>query len=142
MTIAITPAGAGGLSVLGETLRPLTPGYGGIEIFETSGPAQAGPPPHRHPWEEIYFVLEGTLELFDDGSWSTASAGATGTVPPNQVHSYRLGSAETRFLTITGPGAARQFFEEMDAEITTLPPDIGRVLKVAGRNGLDVVLPG
>ena len=50
MTIAITPAGAGGgLSVLGETLRPLTPGYGGIEIFETSGPAQAGPPPHRHP---------------------------------------------------------------------------------------------
>jgi len=45
----------------GETLRPLlTHAMGSaVEVFDTSGPAEAGPPPHRHPWEEIYVVLSG-----------------------------------------------------------------------------------
>ena len=38
------------LFVLGETLRPLL--TNAMEIFDTSGPADAGPPPHCHPWEE------------------------------------------------------------------------------------------
>jgi hypothetical protein len=39
--------------VLGESLRPLLTNDMGssIEIFDTSGPAGAGPPPHQHPWE-------------------------------------------------------------------------------------------
>jgi hypothetical protein len=59
------------LDVLGEELRPLTPGGQGlsVEVFETSAPGeapgQAGPPPHRHPWDEIYVVLDGILKVFD-----------------------------------------------------------------------------
>ena len=55
--------------VLGETLRPLlTHAMGSaVEVFDTSGPA-AGPPPHRHPWEETYVVLSGQLEVTVDGS--------------------------------------------------------------------------
>ena len=87
-------------------------------------------------------MLEGTLELFDDGSWSTASAGATVTVPPNQVHSYRLGSAETRFLTITGPGACAAVLRGDGRRDHHASARHRAVLKVAGRNGLDVVLPG
>jgi hypothetical protein len=50
--------------VLGETLRPLlTHAMGSaVEVFDTSGPAEAGPPPHRHSWKEIYVVLSGQLE--------------------------------------------------------------------------------
>ena len=42
------------LYVLGETLRPLLTNAMGasLEIFDTSGPADAGPPPHMHLWEE------------------------------------------------------------------------------------------
>ena len=143
MTISITAAAdAQPLNVIGEQLRPLTPGGLSIEVFETTGPEQAGPPPHRHPWDEVYVVLEGTLEVFDGQSWRQAKAGACATVPANQVHAYRNGSPDCRFLTIAGPGHAREFFEQMDAEVTALPPDMGAVLAVAARNGLEVIAAG
>ena len=143
MTISITAAAsAQPLNVIGERLRPLTPGGLSIEVFETTGPEQAGPPPHRHPWDEVYVVLDGTLEVFDGQSWRQAKAGACATVPANQVHAYRNGSPDCRFLTIAGPGHAREFFEQMDAEVTALPPDMGAVLTVAARNGLEVITAG
>jgi len=131
------------LNVLGEQLRPLTPaGALSIEIFDTTGPEQAGPPPHRHPWDEIYVVLEGMLEVFDGDGWQPAKAGACVCIPAGQVHAYRNGSPDCRFLTIEGPGQAREFFVQMDAEVTTLPPDMDAVLAVAARHGLEVMLPG
>lgn len=145
MTISITTAAdSRPLSVLGEKLRPLTPpGQAlSIEIFETTGPEQAGPPPHRHPWDEVYVVLDGTLEVFDGRSWHQAKAGACACVPAGQVHAYRNGSPDCRFLTIAGPGHAREFFEQMDAEVTTLPPDMARVLAVAAANDLEVIPAG
>jgi quercetin dioxygenase-like cupin family protein len=124
-------------------LRPLTPaGALSIEIFDTAGPEQAGPPPHRHPWDEIYVVLEGMLEVFDGDSWQQAKAGACVCVPAGQVHAYRIGSPDCRFLTIAGPGHAREFFEQMDAEVVTLPPDMNTVLAVAARNELEVIAAG
>jgi len=66
MTITTTTLDAADRNfVLGETLRPLlTHAMGsGVEVFDTSGPAEAGPPPHRHPWEEVYVVLSGQLEV-------------------------------------------------------------------------------
>jgi quercetin dioxygenase-like cupin family protein len=143
MTISITAAAdAQPLNVIGEQLRPLTPGGLSIEVFETTGPEQAGPPPHRHPWDEVYVVLEGTLEVFDGQSWRQAKAGACATVPANQVHAYRNGGPDCRFLTIAGPGHAREFFEQMDAEVTALPPDMDAVLAVAARNGLEIIAAG
>jgi quercetin dioxygenase-like cupin family protein len=121
---------------------PMTISGLSIEVFETTGPEQAGPPPHRHPWDEVYVVLDGTLEVFDGQSWRQAKAGACATVPANQVHAYRNGSPDCRFLTIAGPRHAREFFEQMDAEVTTLPPDMGAVLTVAARNGLEVITAG
>jgi quercetin dioxygenase-like cupin family protein len=145
MTLTITTAvGSQPLNVLGERLRPLTPAGQGlsIEIFETTGPEQAGPPPHRHPWDEFYVVLDGTLEVFDGQAWHQAKAGACACIPPGQVHAYRNGSPDCRFLTITGPGPAREFFEQLDAEVTTLPPDMDTVLAVAARHGLEVLPAG
>jgi quercetin dioxygenase-like cupin family protein len=139
----LTTAHGPALNVLGEQLRPLTPaGALSIEIFDTTGPEQAGPPPHRHPWDEIYVVLEGMLEVFDGDGWQHARAGACVCIPAGQVHAYRNGSPDCRFLTIEGPGHAREFFVQMDAEVTTLPPDMNAVQAVAARHGLEVMLPG
>ena len=62
--------------------------------------------------------------------------------PAGQVHAYRNASPGCRFLTIVGPGHARELFEQLDAEVTTLPPDMGTVLTVAARNDVEVVLAG
>ena len=143
MTIVITPASASQpLNVLGEQLRPLTPAGLSIEVFETTGPEQVGPPPHRHPWDELYAVLDGTLEVFDGQAWHQAKAGACACIPAGQVHAYRNASPGCRFLTIVGPGHARELFEQLDAEVTTVPPDMDTVLAVAARNDVEVVLAG
>jgi quercetin dioxygenase-like cupin family protein len=130
------------LNVLGEHLRPLVPEGLSIEVFETTGPEQAGPPPHRHPWDEVYLVLEGTLDVYDGDVWRQAEAGTCACVPAGQVHAYRNGSPGCRFLTLAGPGHARRFFEQMDAEVTGTPPDLATVMAVAARNELEIVAPG
>src|SRR4051794_3158441 len=79
------------LFVLGETLRPLLTHASGssIEVFDTSGPAAAGPPPHKHPWEEIYVVLSGEIEVTVDGATKVLKAGGIAHVPGGVPHAYR-----------------------------------------------------
>ena len=160
MPVTITSAAdAKALNVLGEELRPLTPaalapvaltpggGLGdagpGVAVFDTIAPlvmpGEAGPPPHRHPWAEIYIVLAGTLAVFDGDAWQDAPAGACVCVPPGQWHSYRNGTPDCHFLTITGPGRAREFFERADAEVGTWPPDMAAATELAARFGVEVM---
>jgi mannose-6-phosphate isomerase-like protein (cupin superfamily) len=134
------------LNVLGEELRPLTPAGEGlsVQVFDTSAPGEApgkaGPPTHRHPWDEIYVVLNGLLEVFDGQAWTAASRGMCVTVPAFQWHAYRNGTDDCHFLTITGPGQAREFFEAEAAELT-MPPDMEVALAVAARHDVEVAAP-
>ena len=73
--------------VLGETLRPLLTNAMGsaIEIFDTTGPADSGPPTHFHPWEEVYVVLDGKLEVtVDGGAPQVIGAGGSRTYRPTR----------------------------------------------------------
>jgi quercetin dioxygenase-like cupin family protein len=127
--------------VLGETLRPLLTNAMGsaVEIFDTSGPADAGPPPHRHPWEEIYFVLSGELEVMVGGTKQILRAGGVAHVPADTVHGYR-NVTDTRFLTITTQGSAAKFFAEVAAEVEMSPPDIPGVVRVAASHDIQFVM--
>jgi len=142
----ISAASSPVLNVLGEELRPLTPDSEGlsVQVFDTCAPEEApgdaGPPVHRHPWDEVYVVLNGLLEVFDGEAWSKADAGSCVTVPAYQWHSYRNGTGDCRFLTITGPGRAREFFEDSAAELTS-PPDMEVALALAARHGVEAMAP-
>lgn len=120
------------LFVLGETLRPLlTSAMGsGLEILDTSGPAGSGPPPHCHPWEEAYVVLDGRLEVTVDGESHVVEAGGVAHVPGGVTHRYR-NLTEAHFLTILTQGKASQFFERVSKEVEMSPPDIPGVVRVA-----------
>jgi mannose-6-phosphate isomerase-like protein (cupin superfamily) len=140
----VTPESSPVLEVLGEELRPLTPADQelGVQVFDTSAPdvapGAAGPPPHRHPRDEIYVVLRGVLSVFDGANWNDAPAGACVTVPAGQWHAYRNGTDDCRFLTITGPGRAREFFENSAAELTS-PPDMEVARSLAARHDVEVL---
>jgi len=127
--------------VLGETLRPLLTNEMGssIEIFDTSGPANAGPPPHRHPWEEIYVVLAGELEVTVDGEAKILKAGGVAHVPANVPHAYRNVSA-AHFLTIVGKGNAAKFFAEVSSQVEMNPPDIPGVVRVAASHAIEFLV--
>ena len=142
MTITTTTLDAADSNfVLGETLRPLlTHAMGsGVEVFDTSGPAEAGPPPHRHPWEEIYVVLSGRLEVTVDGTTQVIGAGGAVHVPANAVHSYR-NVTDAHFLTISTQGDAAAFFAEVASEVEMNPPDIAGVVRVAAGHDIEFVI--
>jgi quercetin dioxygenase-like cupin family protein len=122
--------------VLGESLRPLLTNAMGssIEVFDTSGPAGSGPPTHRHPWEEIYVVLDGELEVTVDGQTHVLTRGGAAHVPGGAAHSYR-NLTECHFLTIVTKGNASRMFAQLASEVEMDPPDIPSLIRVAGDNG-------
>jgi len=148
MTVTITTIDeAPALAVVGEAMRPLVTASGGarLEVFETSGPADVGPPPHRHDWDEVYVVLEGALEVFDGATWERVGPGQVVHISAGDVHGYRNAVDGTRFLTITGagpsPGGASAFFTAVDDEIKQFPPDLEQLAPLAMRHGVEPVLP-
>lgn len=128
--------------MLGETLRPLLTNAMGspIEIFDTRGPANAGPPPHTHPWDEFYVVLNGELEVrLDGGAPQILRKSAAVHIPAGTVHSYRNVSADTHFLTIVTKGNADKFFHQVSSEVKMDPPDIPEIVRVGASHGIRFV---
>ena len=93
-------------------------------------PHLPGPPPHVHPnSEESIEVLEGSLEVFKDGGWTTLRLGETATVPPNKPHALRNASDETAkvVIRIRPAGRSEAFFRHMhtliaEGKLKRLPP--------------------
>lgn len=123
--------------LLGETLRPmLTNAMGSsIEVFDTEGPAEAGPPPHTHPWEEIYLVLDGELEVTVNGKASRVNSGEIVHIPAGATHAYR-NITQTHFLTILSKGNASKFFKQCSEEVAMNPPDIPGVIACGESHGI------
>lgn len=64
-------------------------------------PGFATHPPHRHPEDEIFFVLEGIAEVFLNGDRTTVRPYATFYCPPNSEHGIRnAGDGELKYLVI------------------------------------------
>ncbi len=130
------------LFVLGETLRPLLTNAMGssLEIFDTKGPANSGPPVHFHPWKEVYVVLEGELEVTVEGESQIIGPGALAHVPAGNQHGYRNVTEDCHFLTIVTKGHAAEFFTQVAAEVEMSPPDIAGVVRVAKIHDIEFVM--
>lgn len=99
---------------------------------------------HRHPWEEFYFVLEGTLEVHVGARSHVASPGAFVTIPARAVHSFVVTSGRARFLHVSLGSGATAAFREYHATSPGAPEPsaIPALLEVNQRHGIEVVLPG
>jgi quercetin dioxygenase-like cupin family protein len=128
----VSSASVTALNVVGEQFRPLVTTEA-FEIFDVRGPAETGPPPHRHPWNEAYFVLEGALEVQRDDERVRLEAGDSVHVPPMTLHAYRVLTAEARFVTVTSPGGAAAFFTDVDASVASAD-DLPALVAAARRN--------
>jgi mannose-6-phosphate isomerase-like protein (cupin superfamily) len=99
----------------------------GGELFEATNWVAAhmgGPPVHVHPSaEESYEVIEGALDVFVDGKWSTLRVGETATVPAGVPHTLRNASAEpVRLDNIHRPAMQFEPFFEASRSTTKSPP--------------------
>jgi quercetin dioxygenase-like cupin family protein len=99
--------------------------------------------PHRHPWQESYFVLDGEMEVQVGRQVHRAGAGSFVTIPPRALHGFRVVSDSARFLHLSiGPGATAMFGEYATA-VPGEPTidDLPAILAVNARHGIELVLP-
>lgn len=128
------------LSVVGMQITVLaanaTTGSYGLTLQE--GDEGTGPPPHRHGWDEAFYVLSGNIEFKCSGQTVACRQGTLVHVPRGTEHAFTFGSGGGRMLEITGPGAdAAPFFTAIDREIPAGVMDLGKLLELAGRHGVE-----
>jgi mannose-6-phosphate isomerase-like protein (cupin superfamily) len=78
-----------------------------------------GPGAHYHrTFSESFFILEGTVSLYDGERWRDTAPGDFLYVPPGGIHAFSNDSdAPASMLVLFAPGAPREaYFEEL-AEI-------------------------
>ena len=83
------------------------------------GPEPSGPGTHFHRTiSESFFVLSGTVRLFDGESWTDATAGDFLFVPEGGLHAFRNDSGEpASMLILFAPGAPGEGYFEGLAEM-------------------------
>ena len=77
-------------------------------------PAAGGPGPHFHKtMSESFFVLSGTMSLFDGRKWVDSTAGDYHYVPPGGLHGFRNEAGEpASILMLFAPGVPREAYFE------------------------------
>lgn len=84
-------------------LRRRTFESAGSTVNEYAFDAQASFPLHRHPEEQITFVLEGSVELTVAGEVSMLGPGSWSVVGPNLEHGITAGPEGARIVAIITP---------------------------------------
>lgn len=118
------------LSILITFLIPKSATDGKYAIWEETVPPQAGPPPHTHPDEEVFYVLEGEFEFMLNGALIPAKAGSIIHVPSNELHNYRnVGSTAGKLLTVITPGQLADYFHAVGQPVKSAAdiPDLDMV---------------
>jgi quercetin dioxygenase-like cupin family protein len=77
-------------------------------------PAGGGPGPHFHrAMSEAFFVLSGTMKLYDGTQWADGHQGDFLYVPPGGIHGFRNEADEpASILMLFAPGAPREAYFE------------------------------
>jgi mannose-6-phosphate isomerase-like protein (cupin superfamily) len=107
----------------GASTRFVAPGSvtsGQFGLFEWHMPAHAGgPSAHFHKtFSESFYIMSGTVRLFDGSSWVDATLGDFLYVPEGGIHAFRNDSDEpASMLILFAPGAPREAYFRETAEI-------------------------
>jgi mannose-6-phosphate isomerase-like protein (cupin superfamily) len=111
------------------------------QITLQSGDEGVGPPPHRHDWDESFFITRGEVQFRCGDKAATCLPGTLVHVPGGTMHSFCFGPGGGEMLEVTGKGSkAVQLFSALDREIPPGPPDVSKVIQVVGKFGV-VMLP-
>jgi quercetin dioxygenase-like cupin family protein len=116
---------------------------GAVEWVEFAADRGTAVPPHRHPWGEAYYIIDGSLEVQVGARRHVATTGAFLTIPPRAVHGLVVTSERARFLHVsTGPGASATFTEYAQSVPDAPGPDtLPTVLEISARHGVEFLVP-
>jgi len=142
MAAMIVKAGEGTtLNVLGMPLRFLCDAkdtQGAWSLMEEEIAIGQGPPPHRHDWDEAYYILDGALDFEIDGEPVRVAAGEFAHLPRQTVHSFKGGSQDpAHVLIFAAPAHSSDFFHDVNREVQVIPEDLSKVPGIGQRHGIE-----
>jgi len=123
---------------------------GRVMVTEQLMPRGSGSPLHvHHNEDEWFYVLEGELTIWVEGTTVAAGAGSFVFGPRDVPHTFVVSSEQARFLLVTEPAGFEGFVRALAAPATapeippapTAPPDMGPVLRAAADYGLEILGP-
>jgi quercetin dioxygenase-like cupin family protein len=129
----------------------------GYAVFEENVPPLGGPPPHRHPDEEIFYVVQGEFEfiLNDMDNPFSVLPGSVVHVPSNAIHTFKnVGSGPGKMVVLLNPGDLIDYFRAIGKRIkndndrpdlTEVPDfsklDLSKVFELAPAYHIEFFLP-
>ena len=131
------------LNVLGMPLTMLceaTETNGNWSLFEEQVPLGMGPPPHRHDWDEAYYILEGQIDFMIDGEPVTSSPGDFNYLPRGTIHGFK-GASESpaRVLIFAAPAHGSEFFHEVSEQVRRTPDDLAKIPEIGRQHGIEFI---
>jgi len=121
------------ISIAGDTYTILLTGQetgGRYCLIDMHVPADGGPPPHRHDFEEMFTILEGELAFMFRGETQTVRAGSTVNIPANAPHAFKNKSGKpVRMLCMCTPPGQDEFFMALGDPVdsrTAPPPKLSK----------------
>lgn len=126
-------------AVVGERITVLASGHetGSYEVFLQEGAEGSGPPPHRHPWDEAFFVIDGEVEFGLGDEQCVAAPGTLVHVPAGTLHWFRLRGRLSRMVSVTSKAGAARMFQEIDRDLRG-QLDVARLVAVAARHHVEI----
>jgi mannose-6-phosphate isomerase-like protein (cupin superfamily) len=70
-------------------------------------------PLHRHPWDEVFYLLEGEIDLQIDDQKMQATPGYFVNLPAGAAHTFAVRPAQAKFLVWVSDRRAMQFSKEL-----------------------------
>jgi len=133
------------LSVLGTKVRFLLEAAKTnhrFSLMEVELPKDQGPPPHDHPWDEAYYIVDGDVWFMVQNKEQVFSTGDFVYAPGGTLHSFRgAGEKPARVLVFDAPATAEGFFRDAAREIVTYPDDLIKVPEIGARYQLRFLPP-
>ena len=103
--------------------------------FVETTPPGAGPPPHKHVREEeIFTVLKGEYEFYQDGAWNPMIACVLVLSYRNTYHAFRnIGQSTARILLMTNGGGIDDYFRSISR--LRIPDGINLLREISSHYG-------
>jgi mannose-6-phosphate isomerase-like protein (cupin superfamily) len=99
---------------------------GRVGVIEGLMPAgAAGPPLHKHDFDETFYVLDGELTFHVGGELVAVRAGEVAFAPGGEPHTFaNRSAADARYLIVCTPGGfEREFARRAARKEGVEPPD-------------------
>lgn len=115
---------------------------GAFSLLEADEPPGFGPPMHiHHDCGEAFYVLEGEYIFFVDDDQLQCPAGSFVFVPAGKIHSFKVGSVQSRKLNLFTPSAMIGYFDELSEAIKNNNADPEFLSTMARRYSVEMIGP-